>query len=239
MVVILQRIILLFIVGLLLGLPVRAGNSEIFSYHCPLGCPTSGENDLAVVIHYPFISGIDKQTKQTVWVAYNVNSSNFGDAGRTKFKPDPLLPTPIKQTNDDYKGLYKSHRLSRGHIAPKSSFDKNKQTTQQTFYFSNIIPQPQSLNAGVWKTVENWERKNQPLYVIGGATLNRNQTKRIFWKVILNKTNNHIYGLVFKKVGKKYCYQNINMSELESLTKLKFFSYYNISQRDFNIRGAC
>jgi endonuclease G len=211
--------------------------TSIFSKHCPLGCPVSNDDNFDIVIHNTHISAINKKTKWTIWTSYEVDKKFFGKRKNHSFIADPLLPERLQKKPLDYKGLYKKHRISRGHMAPASHFSSEDGIARQTYYLSNIQPQHMSLNAGIWSKIEKWERKNSPLYVISGATDKKNLLQKKFWKLILNKQKNIFYAFVIKQNGEKYCYENILISDLEKLTKLEFFKYYKINQKRLIMSG--
>jgi len=233
--------IMLLIVLNILGVNSQALAVSIFSKHCPLGCPASNDDNFAIVVHNTHISAIDKKTKWTIWTSYQVDKRFFGKRKNHLFITDPLLPEKLQKKPLDYKNLYKKQKLSRGHMAPASHFSSDNNIAKSTYYLSNIQPQHISLNSGIWSKIEKWERKNSPLYVMSGATSNENLLQRKFWKLILNKQENIFYALTFKKNNKKYCYENILINDLEKLTKLKFFKYNIINQKEFIIsgRGRC
>ncbi|MGB1361495.1 MAG: DNA/RNA non-specific endonuclease, partial [Alphaproteobacteria bacterium] len=225
MIVIIKRFFILSFSLLLLS-NAFAGDTDLYSDHCPLGCPKA-ETDMAIVVHSPYISGINKSNLWTLWTAYKVSPDSFGKRINAKFKADPLLPNHLQKKPSAYKGLYKAYKLDRGHMAPASSFSVNKDTAKQTYYLSNINPQPSRLNRGLWAKIEKWERNNAPLYVMAGVIHNnankQNHPTGNFWKIILNGNKKYFHSLIFVKNGNKYCYKNIEINKLEKLTKLSFF----------------
>ena len=73
---------------------------------------------------------------------------------KDNFKPDPLSPSITNLFND-----YKGSGYNRGHMMPAADNLCQTQLVQdECFYFSNIIPQPHTLNAGSWKTLETETR---------------------------------------------------------------------------------
>ncbi len=73
---------------------------------------------------------------------------------RAGFKEDPLAGV-ITRLKDDYlySGLTKGHNMS----AESNSCDETGMA--ECFYYSNMTPQPQHFNGGVWKSLEIRERE--------------------------------------------------------------------------------
>ena len=124
----------------------------------PFGLSVSNDDNLDIVIHNTHISAINKKTKWTIWTSYEVDKKFFG---KRKNHSLLLIRCCLKDYKKplDYKGLYKKHRISRGHMAPASHFSSEDGIARQTYYLSNIQPQHMSLNAGIWSKIEKWERK--------------------------------------------------------------------------------
>ena len=73
---------------------------------------------------------------------------------KDNFKPDPQL---VKETDiiKDYVGS----GMDRGHMMPVAdNLCQTPQVQDECFYFTNMVPQPHSLNAGSWKTLETLTR---------------------------------------------------------------------------------
>lgn len=90
------------------------------------------------------------------------------------FAQDPDIPTAYATTLDDYKGS----GYSRGHLCPSADRLCSRQQNQQTFYLSNMQPQIQDHNGGVWAKLEeklrdtwNADSNRDTLYVVKGATI--------------------------------------------------------------------
>ena len=102
---------------------------------------------------------------QSVWsvplqipteVRWSVQRSDIGNAERSpswKFKSD-LPKTVMWATHNDYSGT----GYDRGHLCPAQDRSQSLSMMKQTFYMSNVCPQLHSINAGSWKTTENYER---------------------------------------------------------------------------------
>ena len=108
------------------------------------------------------------------WTCYTMCSKN--NASNTTrhddFKADPVVTVSASSSYTE------SNTYSRGHLCPSAdrlaSVDQNK----QTFFMTNMQPQYQNHNGGVWSTLEGYVRsKWQPtnntdtLYVVKAATI--------------------------------------------------------------------
>ena len=108
------------------------------------------------------------------WVAYPLCGVYMGSSGRSEaWGYDPLLPAAKQQNlSSGYKrgdnGWY-----DRGHQLPSADRTASEDLNATTFYSTNITPQKNDLNAGVWATLEErvraWARSSDTLYVVTGC----------------------------------------------------------------------
>ena len=143
--------------------------------------------------------------------------------------------------------------FDRGHQAPLASF-RNHDKWYVVNYLSNITPQKKFLNQGAWNKVEGVERKLSKKYgeifVLTGPYYQDNKivegpaNDRIsyvvlsgYWKIISVKSENKIksIGFIFPQDTPKnadYCNYISKISDIEKLTKLKFFDVKNVVQEN-------
>ena len=98
------------------------------------------------ILHYPLMV--------QWWDTRDRVSCNNPLPRKDAFGPDPLLK---KETdlNADYKGS----GYDRGHMSPAADNEcSGPVELMECFYFSNMIPQPHSENAGQWKELETFVR---------------------------------------------------------------------------------
>jgi endonuclease G len=146
------------------------------------------------------------------------------------FGSDPKL---VSETNLllDYKGS----GLDRGHVTPAAdNLCNGPQVMAECFYFSNMIPQYHSLNAGDWKTLETLTRdiaaQKDSVMVWAGAIGVQSKIGRVSvptkcWKVIYVKSDKSYECYVFdnnkdKQLGLPS--HKISLVEMEKLTGFKF-----------------
>jgi len=166
--------------------PVSTGWAE-------LPAPTTGTN-LETCHHdrlpsdskkrnYSFL--FDKDKHCALWVAWPLHSCYFGDADRTNaFGYDPVF---IDNQYEAQIGSYayypkggSTFSHARGHQMPSAERTFSVDDNKTTFYATNMTPQIQSFNGGVWETLETKERKSyicsDTLYIVSGPYFDPDQT---------------------------------------------------------------
>ncbi len=110
------------------------------------------------------------------WTCYTMCSkNNASNVSRSDdFKADPVVTV---SPSDSYTN---SSTYSRGHLCPSADRLASKEQNKQTFFMTNMQPQYQNHNGGVWATLEGYVRsKWQPtnntdtLYVVKAATIEK------------------------------------------------------------------
>ena len=158
------------------------------------------------------------------------------------FQEDPDLPTQYRTTLADYK----NSGYDRGHICPSADRLYSKDVNEQTYYLSNMQPQLNSFNTGVWLTMENQLRNKwntntyrDVLYVCKGGTIDKASqisthttsglivSKYFFTAILAVKDGQyHALGLWFEHKNNKdenlrtYA---VSIDRLEQLTGIDFF----------------
>jgi len=151
--------------GKWLELPATNTDGLYFIYH-----PMPENRSLRNYSYY-----FDPSARVAVWVAYPLNSGLRGSGSRPNPEPwglDPKVPKANQAVL--YKGYSKSNIYDRGHHIP--SADRYKfGANAETYYGTNMTPQRNDFNGGVWSTLEgkvrNWAGKCDTLYVVTGADL--------------------------------------------------------------------
>lgn len=119
--------------------------------------------------------------KHAQWVAYTFDKvsaqKNTIRSGEDTWAVDPELPTAMQTTNY----YFSNDGLDRGHLCPSGDRLYSEAANAQTFYFSNMSPQLNGFNAGLWQSLESELRswgstvttgKFDTVYVAKGGTLN-------------------------------------------------------------------
>ena len=219
------RVIILF------ALYFQIGNAQEFKY-----LPKS-KNGVLVKHRYYTLSYIHKY-KDAEWVAYKLNDTMLiGPAARkNNFCVDPLVPGGTAGEND-----YPGKEYDRGHLCPAEDMSFSQEATDTTFYMSNMTPQMESFNRGIWKTLEmkvrSWAKKYKEVYVMSGAVLKDGLQKigpnkdisvpMQFYKVILvyrgKETKEIAFLIPHRKTSEALTSFAVPVDSIEALTKIDFF----------------
>ena len=188
--------------------------------------------------HAGYTVSYNRKLRNPNWVAYELTAAEVkGEEPRNgDFIPDPDVKGTQATDND-----YKRSGWDRGHLAPAADMKWSEQAMKESFYLSNIAPQNNNLNRGVWKSIEELTREvadryENVLVVTGPAfrspkgkgTIGKNKVviPDAFYKVLLIDDNGY-KGIGFwcenvagKKKLKTYAR---SIDEIEELTGLDFF----------------
>ena len=138
----------------------------------------------------------DIKKKSQRWSCYQMRKGYQGNAGRydtyNGYPFDPVLEEKGLYLDRDY--FYRSG-FDHGHVCPSADRQYSYEANKQTFYLSNMQPQYNKFNAGIWEKLESKIRKWTPrnnedtLYVCKGGTIDdeENIIKRISGKLIAPK----------------------------------------------------
>ena len=187
-----------------------------------------------------YIVSYNKDTKIPNWVAWHLtaehisgNSKRLGNA----FHEDTEVPYP-RATNQDYKGS----GWSRGHMCPAGDNKWNSDAMYESFLLSNVCPQNQNLNSGVWNQIEmscrKWAQKYGDIYIITGPILLNKTHETIgtsnivvpdaFFKVVVCLSGEAKgIGFICRNTNgsrKKDNYVN-SISQIERVTRINFFPH--------------
>ena len=134
-------------------------------------------------------------------------SDNVGSLSpECQYPNDPDLPVEYQFTADSYKGSGFDH----GHICPSADRLRATECNYQTFFITNMQPQNNDFNAGIWATMEaqvrTWANNFDTLYVCKGGTIDNSN----YIVKYLGSDNNKIpvpqyfYMAVLGKKGSTY-----------------------------------
>ena len=116
--------------------------------------------------------GTLKANRWTCYEMYNQIMQQNVKRGK-KFKQDPAIPSDMQPTLDDYSGS----GFDRGHLCPSGDRCFSREQNDQTFYLSNMQPQAEGHNRGIWQQLEEnvrkWAGKCDTLYVVKAATIDK------------------------------------------------------------------
>jgi endonuclease G len=197
--------------------------------------PTSTTN--AIVSHEYYTLSYYEKYEQAEWVAYILKKEQISNnkLKRPYFYQDKL----VKTGSADWRN-YKKSGYSRGHLLPAGDRKFSKEAYEDTFLTSNISPQKEDFNSGIWNRLEQktryWAEKYEVLYVITGGILT-DDLKTIgkekvavpdyFYKILLDYTEPEVKAIAFlipHQESNLPLYKFVtSIDEIENLTHIDFF----------------
>lgn len=210
------------------GTTVKTETNEYF-----LPTSTTGQ----VVHHDNYSLSYSEPHEQAEWVAYELKKSHLSNTNfkRPYFEIDKAVKTKAAHWRN-----YKKSGYTRGHLCPAGDRRFSKAAHDETFLTSNVSPQTQEFNAGIWNRLEQkvryWARKNDGVFVVTGGIL-KGKMKTIgnedvavpnqFYKIVLDNTNGKIKVIAFlmsHKDSNKPLYEFVtSVDNIEQLTGIDFF----------------
>lgn len=152
----------------------RADGGHDTPHPCPLGRPrwwsAPAGDTLRWIVRAGYALEHSARDKIALFVCTTVARADLdGPATREeRFAPDPALPPGERAELSDYRGS----GYSRGHQAPAGDQGLDQARLDETFYLSNMTPQRQRFNAGVWaeleRRVRGWARRYGAVGVVTG-----------------------------------------------------------------------
>jgi endonuclease G, mitochondrial len=152
-----------------------------------------------LVRHKYFTLSYNEDHEQADWVLYRITKERLNNSNveRTNnFLPDPLVRTESAHTRD-----YNGSGYDRGHLCPAADMAFDETAMSESFYMSNISPQDEKFNIGIWRELEeltrDWARRYEKIIVVTGPVLQDGAVKSIgfskvsvpkrYYRVILTK----------------------------------------------------
>ena len=189
------------------------------------------------------------------WVAYPMFSDVMAqNVSRTDaFGYDPIVPSSEQpyigsgSNGGTYANDSQGTAYSRGHQIPSADRLSTSNANKTTFYATNMTPQTQSFNGGIWEALEGkvrtWATASDTLYVVTGCLVegstrtttdkSGNVTVTVpthYYKALLRVKNGTYSGraFIFQHFGGSYNSSQlesyaISIDALETQTGLDFF----------------
>ena len=173
------------------------------------------------------------------WVAYELTAEETkGDADREDkvFSMDMSFKGPQARRED-----YSKSGWTKGHMAPARDFAWSDDALTETFYFMNVCPQDETLNAKDWnyleKQVRHWAKEYGKVWVVSGPIIGKNKYGTIgedrvvvpdaFFKAVMVSQGALYSSIAFVMGNDSQRYYladcSITVNELEKLTGIDFF----------------
>ena len=189
--------------------------------------------------------GWSQEDRVALWVAYPLcRLYTSGNAGRTNaWALDPLLGELSAAPFGGYAGYY-----ARGHQLPSADRQCCREANEQTFYGTNMTPQLNEHNEGIWAALESRVREyansSDTLYVVTGVVVSPSSLKEkdsyknsvtvpdAYFKALLKYKKTSTLGdwnaIAFWLDHKEYSggiqkSHSMSIDALEELTGLDFF----------------
>ena len=178
-----------------------------------------------IVPHKAYVSSYNEETLIPDWVAYELTADETGGTesrGGIEFRMDPTLRGVTQAMREDYSGS----GWTKGHLMPAADAAYSTTTMGETFYFTNICPQDETLNAGDWAYLEKRVRQWANRY----GTIGEREVvvpDSFFKALLIQKKNGSYSAIAFvmdnddERYYLKDCY--LTVDELETLTGFNFF----------------
>lgn len=144
--------------------------------HAPWGMPVSQTtNTVEKVLHHPeYLINHNGNLKIPLYASYQLNSWDIRSRTRLNcFRKDVRLDDADSATLDDYD----EPTFDRGHLVPRADMNRTEDAMLNTFVLSNMMPQHDNFNQGVWNTFEStvraWTRDRGTVHVVTGAVFDK------------------------------------------------------------------
>lgn len=196
----------------------------------------------------------DKSKKHSRWIAFrfdNQTKQQNVDRSNEPFDADPSVASEYQRVQADFgrKGY------DRGHLCASADRLYSREVNEQTFYYTNMSPQRNAFNTGVWLALEGqvqaWGRSctaSDTLYVAKGGTIDKEEqvkeyiggdrskpVPKYYYMALLFKKGDSFKAIAFwmehtdSKPSKtiKLADYVLSIDELEEKTGIDFFPNLN------------
>ena len=115
-----------------------------------------------------WLTGYDRHLRLPQWVTYRLGGNEkLKTRRRDCWRPDPRIPDETSTEK-----AFRRNPYDRGHLVPRRDMS-TELAASSTYLYSNITPQLDWFNRGIWlgleKLVESWSRVYDPIYVTSGV----------------------------------------------------------------------
>jgi endonuclease G, mitochondrial len=205
------------------------------------GYPHDNLND-TLLKYTGFTISYNETNEEPAWVAYILTRTEIQSGNQVRsenFRPDRNVSTG-SATLKDYAGS----GYDRGHMAPAADMKWSQVAMSESFLMSNMSPQEQGFNRGIWSRLEakvrEWAIENDSILVISGPVLkgikkhigpNNVGVPEYYFKVIadISAPTYKVIAFVLKNNsgnGDIYNY-SVSLDSVERITGYDFFPSMN------------
>ena len=209
--------------------------SQSFASQDNFYLPTSTTN--IIIKHNFYTLSYSERHEQAEWVAYELKKSQLS---RSNFQRPYFIDDPKVDSGSASWKNYKRSGYDKGHLCPAGDRRFSKQAFEETFYTSNISPQLNDFNAGIWNNLEQktryWASKYDGVYVITGGILKGNlkqigseyvSVPNYFYKILLDNSRGEYKVIAFliphedsERPLNKFV---VSVDQIEKLSGIDFF----------------
>ncbi|MWB95010.1 hypothetical protein GON26_11590 [Flavobacterium sp. GA093] len=178
------------------------------------------DGNASQLLRYTMLSiWYNKERKVPFLAAYNIDGSlKRTGANRVQFKDDPRISASLQLNNSFYNLIYNSKEteFEIGHMASHNEMAwglKKEIQAEQTFHFTNSVPQVEKLNSGLWSKLESYvitetnESDNKRISVFTGPMIADDdptyvkdrsfQLPLFFFKIVVFSFEGKLYSTAF------------------------------------------
>jgi endonuclease G len=197
--------------------------------------PTSTTKE--VIEHEFYTLSYSEKHEQAEWVAYELKKKQLSHSNleRPYFIDDP----EVESGSASWKN-YKRSGYDKGHLCPAGDRRFSRKAFDETFYTSNISPQHNDFNAGIWNKLEQktryWAAKYDGVYVVTGGVLTNNletignedvSVPKYFYKILLDNSRGEYKVIAFllphEDSEKPLNLFVVPIDKIEKMTGIDFF----------------
>ncbi|PKA82503.1 endonuclease G [Ulvibacter sp. MAR_2010_11] len=191
----------------------------------------------ALVTHSYFTLSYSEAHEQAEWVAYELARKHLS---KNEFdRPDFVEDRKIASKSAHWRS-YKNSGYDRGHLCPAGDRRFNFNAYHETFLTSNISPQNNDFNGGIWNKLEQkvrfWAKKYDGLFVVTGGVLKEGlptiggegvSVPEAFYKIVLDASEGHYKAIAFlipnEPTNNSYYDYVVTIDSIEAQTGIDFF----------------
>lgn len=197
-------------------------------------------SEIVFVKHAFYEIGFNTKYHLPAWTFYALTKEHLTLANlerKGSFVKDPLLNSIQAKSND-----YAASGFDKGHLVPCEDMSFTETAMQETFYYSNCVPQTTELNRGEWKMLEElsrqWGKEYGKVIVISGPvfenamrTMGKDKIPipNFFYKIIVRHESQTYKAIGFLMPNSSTALNSLpnyvcNVDSIEKITGLNFFS---------------
>ena len=158
-----------------------ATDPAVCAENLKLGAPSAPNKNNIQVCRKGYALIFNTSTKTPIWVAEHLTKEAVYGAGvrSPQFSPDPEIPSQYQAKKSDYA----RSGYDQGHMAPAADFSQDQTLMNESFYFSNVVPQDADNNRHIWagleKKVRTWLEKRNELYIVTGPVFKNGRISNV------------------------------------------------------------